>query len=117
MATDYTIPKEEYRALVAENARLRDLMYDRAHDHAIQHMTEDELRITAVNALDECAKLRDELDAAKHDLSLFSERIVELGAENAKLHELLDFALPIAMYAASTEEGDRMRELMREVEL
>lgn len=37
--------------------------------------------------------------------------------ENAKLRELLDFALPIAMYAASTEEGDRIRELMREVEL
>lgn len=54
MATDYTIPKEEYRKLVAENQQLR---------------------------------------------------------------ELLDFALPLAMYAASTEEGDRIRELMREVEL
>lgn len=41
----------------------------------------------------------------------------DLMAENAKLRELLDFALPIAMYAASTEEGDRIRELMREVEL
>ena len=41
----------------------------------------------------------------------------DLEAENQKLRELLDFALPIAMYAASTEEGDRMRELMREVEL
>ena len=40
-----------------------------------------------------------------------------LAAENAKLRELLDFALPIAMYAASTEEGDRIRELLREVEL
>lgn len=59
MATDYTIPKEEYRALVAENARLRDLMYGRAHDYAIQHMTEDELRITATNALDENRKLRE----------------------------------------------------------
>ena len=41
----------------------------------------------------------------------------DLEAENAKLRELLDFALPIAMYTASTEEGDRIRELMREVEL
>lgn len=41
----------------------------------------------------------------------------DLMAENANLRKLLDFALPIAMYAASTEEGDRMRELMREVEL
>ena len=72
-----------------ENARLRDLMYDHARAHAIQHMTEDELRITATNALE----------------------------ENRKLRKLLDYALPIAMYAASTEEGDRIRELMREVEL
>lgn len=43
----------------------------------------------------ENAKLRDELDAAKHDLSLFSERIVELGAENAKLRESLDRAAGI----------------------
>lgn len=28
MATDYTIPKEEYRALVAENAALRELVSD-----------------------------------------------------------------------------------------
>lgn len=42
-----------------ENARLRDIMYDRAHVHATQHMTEDELRITATNALDENAKLRE----------------------------------------------------------
>lgn len=43
--------------------------------------------------------------------------IDQLKAENAALRELLDFALPIAMYAASTEEGDRIREMMREVEL
>lgn len=42
-----------------ENARLRDLMYDRARTHAIQHMSEDELRITAANALEENAKLRE----------------------------------------------------------
>ena len=36
--------------------------------------------------------------------------------ENAQLRELLDYALPIAMYAASAEEGDRIRELMREVD-
>jgi hypothetical protein len=26
MATDYTIPKEEYRALLADNAKLRELV-------------------------------------------------------------------------------------------
>ena len=82
-------PKSAVAELCDENARLRDLMYGRAHVHAIQHMTEDELRITAANAL----------------------------GENQQLRELLDYALPIAMYAASTEEGDRIRELMREVEL
>lgn len=42
-------------------------------------------------------------------------RLEFMELENAKLRELLDFALPIAMYAASTEEGDRIRELMREI--
>ncbi len=45
------------------------------------------------------------------------EYVEALEAENAKLRELLDFALPIAMYAASIEEGDWIRKLMREVEL
>lgn len=44
---------------LAENAKLRELMYERAHKHAIHHMTEDELRITAANVMDENAKLRE----------------------------------------------------------
>ena len=55
--------------------------------------------------------------SAQEQLDGFRKERRELKAENAKLRELLDFALPIAMYAASTEEGDRMRELMQEVEL
>ena len=43
---------------LAENAKLRELMYERAHKHAIHHMTEDELRITAANVLADNAKLR-----------------------------------------------------------
>lgn len=54
---------------------------------------------------------------SKNEKEFIIDRFSSLQAENAKLRELLDFALPIAMYAASTEEGDRMRELMREVEL
>ena len=71
--------------------------------------------------------------SAQEQLDSFREEIRELKAENAKLMEsckkwmgkaahheavairlrkLLDYALPIAMYAASIEEGDRMRELM-----
>jgi len=45
------------------------------------------------------------------------ERCKAEEVESAKLRELLDFALPIAMYAASTEEGDRIRELLREVDV
>ena len=48
----------------------------------------------AYNLKKENTKLRDKLDAAKHDLSLFSERIVELRAENTKLRELVKDALP-----------------------
>lgn len=43
----------------SENTKLRELIYERAHEHAIQHMTEDELRITTANALDENRKLRE----------------------------------------------------------
>ena len=39
-----------------------------------------------------------------------------LKAENAKLRELLDYVTPIAWYAASERERDRMRELGAEVE-
>ena len=37
--------------------------------------------------------------------------VAELEAENAKLRELLDYMTPIAWYAASERERDRMREL------
>lgn len=38
-------------------------------------------------------------------------RICDLEAENAKLRELVDYMTPIALYAASEQERDRMREL------
>lgn len=101
MATDYTIPKDEYRALLDENARLRDLMYDRAHVYAIQHMTEDELRIAATNVMEENRKLRELCadmfrDFANCDYELkrhgrtfmavtrYLDRIRELGVEVSK---------------------------------
>lgn len=49
--------------LMAENAKLRELMYERAHVYAIQHMTEDELRITATNVMEDNAKLRELLSS------------------------------------------------------
>lgn len=54
----HSITRQYIEDLTAENAKLRDLMYERAHRHAIQHMTEDELRIVATNVLDENANLR-----------------------------------------------------------
>ena len=87
---EYEKPKT-LSQLEAENAKLRDLMYERAHRHAIQHMTEDELRIVATNALDENAKLR--------------ELVRDMWA--------LQIALP---YGAHFETRDRMRELGIEVE-
>ena len=39
------------------------------------------------------------------------EHIDSLEAENAKLRELVDYMTPIAWYAASERERDRMREL------
>ena len=44
------------------------------------------------------------------------KRNAVLGCENAKLRELLDYMTPIALYAASERERDRMRELGMEVE-
>lgn len=44
-------------------------------------------------ALAENVRLREELEAAKHDLQVFSMRSVQLDADNAKLLELLTFYL------------------------
>ena len=48
-----------YAELQVENAKLRDLMYEKAHEHSIQHMTEDELRIMATSLMSENEKLRE----------------------------------------------------------
>lgn len=54
---------DKMACLEAENAKLRDLMYERAHVYAIQNMTEDELRITATNVMEDNAKLRELLSS------------------------------------------------------
>ena len=38
-------------------------------------------------------------------------KYMELKADNAKLRELVDYMTPIAIYGASEQERDRMREL------
>ena len=47
--------------------------------------------------------------------AIYKEVIREYVAENAKLRELVDYMTPIAWYAASERERDRMRELGVEV--
>lgn len=44
------------------------------------------------------------------------EYIESLEAEHAKLRELVDYMTPIALYGASEQERDRMRELGVEVD-
>lgn len=51
--------KEVIESLETENAKLRNLMYERAHVYAIQHMTEAELRIVATNVMEDNTKLRE----------------------------------------------------------
>lgn len=62
-AADWTDEKkfliDSLESLESENAKLRDLMYERAHVYAIQHMTEAELRIVATNVMEDNAKLRE----------------------------------------------------------
>ena len=41
----------------------------------------------------------------------YARRLRELEAENARLRDLLDYMEPIALYAASERERERMREL------
>lgn len=55
-------PTHHITELLAENAKLRELMYERAHVYAIQNMTEDELRITATNVMEDNAKLREQIE-------------------------------------------------------
>lgn len=49
----------------------------------------------------ENARLREELEAAKHDLQVFSRGAVELNAENAKLRELCEDMLDCIEIRAS----------------
>lgn len=71
----------------------------------------EEVTTYVVQLQAENAKLRDELDAAKHDLSLFSGRIVELGAENAKLQASNEVIAED--HAALCEHNAKLRELVR----
>lgn len=104
--TNYQTCHTHYGYLTHETAMARELLerYGKPTPQIVK-----ELRHETDMPMAECARM---LRCIWRDMQL--ERLQD---ENAKLRELLDFALPIAMYAASAEEGDRIRELMREVDV
>ena len=101
MATDYTIPKDEYRALIAENAKLRD-------------------------ELDQWHRLTAGIELPEYPITEFKPK--DLERENAKLRELCAdmlnyFTEPVSKrnnlkerFARLDDIGDRMHELGVEVE-
>ena len=62
------------------------------------------------------ADLKSENDGYAGQLTRLTYEAELLRRENAKLRELVDYMTPIAWYAASERERDRMRELGVEVE-
>lgn len=57
-----------------------------------------------------------EMEDAADTIWQLRDDLQRANAENAKLREQLDYMTPIAWYAASEQERDRMRELGVEVE-
>lgn len=48
---------------------------------------------------------------SKDEKEFIIDHVTRMQAENAKLRELVEYMTPIAWYAASERERDRMREL------
>lgn len=103
-------------------------MKDEVADHTNPSVSEQEQiiaymgwGISAQEQIDSLRKERRELKAENAKLmescKKWMGKAAHYEAVAIRLRELLDYALPIAMYAASTEEGDWIRKLMREVEL
>ena len=101
---------------LAENARLRELMYERAHKHAIHHMTEDELRITAANVMTENAKLRDERDRMYKANVEKNGEILRLLEENAKLKQELESVGTAAYLYGRNDLADENAKLREQTE-
>jgi len=92
--------------------------YHMGYDDALAKRKPDasQTQILASDDLsDENAKLREEIEAAKHDLSLFSSELVASKLENAKLRELCadlyEFAMDEYPDGAELNFANRMREL------
>lgn len=75
-------------------------------------MTDTEREALCARIDELCAEVEYERQASRSRL----ERIDQLKDENAKLREQVEYMTPIALYAASERERDRMRELGIEVD-
>lgn len=85
--------RREYMRLSDENAKLREQIHWLKQGDILHVLTDQEY-------IDQCERER-----------LMQVSIDALDKENAKLRELVDYMTPIALYAASERERDRMREL------
>ncbi len=56
-------------------------------------------------------RLTETLQGTEREADRLTHEAAELSIENAKLREQVDYMTPIAWYAASERERDRMREL------
>lgn len=94
-----------------------DMSLQESCKEAMTHMSvEVKLLIDKVNELEaKNAKLQETLQRRTEQFEGMTEMWVERGVENAKLRELVDYMTPIAWYAASERERDRMREMGIEV--
>lgn len=81
----------------------------KAYNDLQKHCKNQRKRIGDLEGL--YAKAKAEKDEAAMDFSKEHDRAEFLMRENAKLRELVDYMKPIAWYAASERERDRMREL------
>lgn len=100
---DSWVVSSEYRDLMDKYIKLQDLTYERAHEYAIQHMTEDELRVTATNVMNENARLR-ELIAELH--SLATSELVYVGYDHDGEYEYRIGAAEKAMRELGVEVSD-----------
>lgn len=91
---------------------MTDEQLQRIHDIEYSCDSREELAERIVGLEDELAKwerLAAGIELPEYPITQFQPK--DLERENAKLHELVDYMTPIAWYAASERERDRMREL------
>ena len=86
-----------------------ELIEQRIYDRCIVRVEQLEAeKVTLEARIDELCAENERLRSVVSD---GADNAREMRAENAKLRELVDYMTPLALYAASERERDRMREL------